>query len=180
MLPHRFAQLIVSASLLLVSITAAAHTSGGIVVNDAWVREAPPVAKVLAAYLTIENHTDKDKVLTAVSSSSFDKIEIHKSMQKGGMATMEQQKQLTVPAQGKVALEPGSFHLMLFTPAKTLKAGDKVDFTLKFQNGSTMTITAPVKKATGGHHHDHGHDAHSSEGNGHDMHKDMEDTHHNH
>jgi len=141
---------------LLVSTYASAHSDGGIMVKDAWVREAPPSAQVLAGYMVIENHTDKEKVLVGVTSPAFNKIEIHKTVNKNGMASMEQQKQLSIAAQGNVKLEPGGFHLMLFNPGKTIKAGDTIAFTLKFANGSTSMINAPVKKATGGeeqHHH---------------------------
>ena len=143
--------------------TAFAHADGGIVVKDAWVREAPPSAPVLAAYMTIENHTDKDKVLTGVTSSVFKKIEMHKTVNKDGMASMEQQNELPIAAESAVKLEPGGFHLMLFNPAKTLKAGDDISFTLKFANGSTSIVNATVKKAMGGseHHHHSGHDEHS-------------------
>lgn len=152
MLYRQVKSLILSVGLLVLTPgLVSAHTDGGIVVENAWVREAPPVAKMLAAYMTIENHTGKQHVLTGVTSASFKKIEMHKSLQKDGMATMQQQKQLTIPAGGKINLQPGGYHLMLFNPSKPLKAGDKVSFILKFANGSVTTITAKVKKATGGH-----------------------------
>ena len=166
----------------LLAGSANAHSDGGIVVKDAWVREAPPNAKVLAAYMIIENHTDKEKTLVSVSSSAFNKIEIHKTINKDGMASMEQQKELAIAAQGDVTLEPGGLHLMLFEPGSTLKAGDNVAFTLKFAGGSTTMINATVKKATGGSEHHH-HDEHSE----HSMHeqekkesKQDEGHHHNH
>jgi copper(I)-binding protein len=159
-----------------------AHSDGGIVIKDAWVREAPPSAKVLAAYMTIENHTDKDKVLVSVTSSAFDKIEIHKTINKDGMASMEQQKELTIASQGEVKLESGGLHLMLYNPANSLKAGDNVSFTLKFANGSTSMISATVKKATGGteHHHHSGHDEHSMHGEPEKKSKQDDGHHHQH
>jgi len=140
---------------ILVSSDVAAHSDGGIMVKDAWVREAPPSAKVLAGYMVIENHTDKEKILVSVSSPAFNKIEIHKSVNKDGMASMEHQKQLPIAAESHVKLEPGGFHLMLFNPGKAIKAGDTIAFTLKFANGSTSLVNATVKKATGGEEHHH-------------------------
>lgn len=166
----------------LLAYSANAHSDGSIAVKDAWVREAPPNAKVLAAYMRIENHTKKEKVLVDVTSTAFKKIEIHKTINKGGMASMEQQKELAIAAQGEVTLEPGGLHLMLFDPGSTLKAGDDITFTLKFADGGTTIINATVKKATGGNEHHH-HDEHS----GHSMHeqekkesKQDEGHHHNH
>ncbi|HEY5603735.1 MAG TPA: copper chaperone PCu(A)C [Gammaproteobacteria bacterium] len=142
-----------------------AHTDGGVVVKDAWVREAPPNAKVLAAYMTIENHTAQQKVLTGVSSSAFGAIEIHKTVQKDGMASMAPQKELTIAAENSVQLEPGGLHLMLFNPGTPLKAGDSVTFTLKFANGGTSIVSAKVQKAQAGddHHHHSTHDEHKTQ-----------------
>ncbi len=169
----------ISMSLFLVANHASAHSDGGIIVKDAWVREAPPSAKVLAGYMVIENHTDKEKVLVSVTSPAFDKIEVHKTVNKDGIASMEQQKELPVAAQGNVKLEPGGLHLMLFNPGSAIKAGDNIAFTLKFANGSTSMVSATVKKATGSseHHHHSEHDEHSMHGQQ-EMENKQDDGHH--
>ena len=109
--------------------------------------------------MNIENHTSNDAALTEVTSSAFDKIEIHKTIKKDGMASMQQQKQLKIPAQGEVNMQTGGYHLMLFNPSRSAKAGDTISFTLKFANGSKSIVSVTVKKATGNdeHHHDHEH-----------------------
>ena len=141
-----------------------AHKDGGIVVKNAWVREAPPVSPVLAGYMVIENHTDKTNELTSVKSSAFQKIEIHKTVYKDGMASMEGQDSLAIAAEGSVELKPGGTHLMLINPVNPLKAGDTVNFLLVFSNGSKSIVSAPVKKASsmsskdsheGKHEHNH-------------------------
>ncbi len=154
------------------------HKDGGIVVKNAWVREAPPVAKVLAAYLSIENHTGKARALTSVASPAFDKIEFHKTVQKDGMASMEQQDKLFISAESAITLEPNGTHLMLFNPAKPLKAGDKVNFVLTFSDGTNVTTDAVVKKGISmdqGHHHTSSEDHHSD-----DHSKERSDKHHSH
>ena len=163
-------------SVLVFCVLANTAIAGSVMVKDAWIREAPPNAKVLAAYMTIENHTNSEKVLTSASSPAFGKIEIHKTVHKGDMATMEEQKELPIATHGTVKMQPGGLHLMLFTPNKKLKAGDKVSITLKFTDESTNAVDAEVKKATGSSgHHDH------SE---HQMHEEKESKeeshHHNH
>lgn len=134
-----------------------AHKDGGIVVKNAWVREAPPVSPVLAGYMTIENHTGEVKNLTSVTSSAFQKIEIHQTVYKDGMASMVGQEKLTIAAEGKIELKPGGTHLMLINPVNKLKAGDSVSFVLLFDNGSKSIVGAPVKKAgsmSSEHHHE--------------------------
>lgn len=160
----------------LFTATVYAHSDGGIAISQAWVREAPPNAKVMAAYMKIENHTAKQQVLTGVTASAFASVQIHETMQMDGMASMQPVKQLTIPAQGNVTLEPGGMHMMLFDPATALKSGDVVNFTLKFANGSTITTSAKVQKATGNHHDQHSHQEH----NEHEMPDGSMEKHHNH
>ena len=137
-----------------------AHKDGGVVVKNAWVREAPPVSPVLAGYMVIENHTDKANELTSVTSSAFQKIEIHKTVYKDGMASMEGQNSLAIAAEGSVELKPGGTHLMLINPVNPLKAGDTVNFLFVFSNGSKSIVSAPVKKASSMSSKDHHDDKH--------------------
>lgn len=39
---------------------------------------------------------------------------------------------------------------MLMNPGSALQAGDQVDFELKFDNGQTLNVNAPVRAAKGG------------------------------
>jgi len=154
---YRMIKIFFMIAACFLATNALAHSSGGIVVKDAWVREAPPNVKMMAAYMTIENHTDAEAVLTSVQSSNFKKVEIHETVEKDGMASMVQRKQLNIPAEGNVKLAPRGKHLMLIDPTGALKAGDNVSFTLKFANGSTSVINAKVKKAMSEHQHEHEH-----------------------
>lgn len=69
-------------------------------VHDAWVRSAPPNAKMLAAYMKIMNKSDEPRALTAVSSSLFGKVQMYKTEMQDGMMKMIHQKQLDIPAGG--------------------------------------------------------------------------------
>jgi hypothetical protein len=138
-----------------------AHTDGDLTVQQAWIAEAPPNAKVLAAYLEIQNHTSAEAKLIGVTSSAFDKVEIHRSEKKGEMVQMIKQDNVTIAANGKITFKPGGLHLMLIKPTKTIKAGDKIGLTLQFSNGKKVLATAEVKKrnsADNGHHHQHKHE----------------------
>jgi len=129
----------------------------GIEAHDSWVREAPPTAKVLAAYLQLHNHGDKMRTLVSVESPAFKHIELHRSEEKDGMATMTRVTKVMIPAHGKLNFEPGSLHIMLIDPLAPLKAGNKVDLTLHFADGSSLTVSADVRRGgTGGMSHQHG------------------------
>jgi periplasmic copper chaperone A len=123
-----------------------AVADSAIVAEHAWVREAPPSAHMLAAYMTIRNATDRDAVLVNVESPQFRHVMLHKSEVVDGMARMVHQDEIRVPAQGSVALEPGSYHLMMPAPETRLSAGDRVDFTLTFADGDKIRVQAEVRK----------------------------------
>jgi copper(I)-binding protein len=115
-------------------------------VENAWVREAPPSAHMMAAYMTLKNPGSSDAVLRQVDSPVFDHVMLHKSEVVDGVARMIHQDDILIPAQGSVELKPGSFHLMMPTPEKRLVEGDRVDFILTFSNGETIRLQADVRK----------------------------------
>ena len=117
-------------------------------IYDPWIREAPPNAKVLAAYMVIENHTNKSFTITGVSSVVFEKIEIHQSSVIDDMMRMEKKPALTIKAKQKVLLEPGGIHLMLFNPRKALRQGDTAEIIFQLKNGNELKTNAKIKKRT--------------------------------
>ena len=129
--------------------------AGNIEVQDAWIREAPPVSKVLAAYMVIKNGTSKDVEVIGASSPNFAKIELHRTVIENGIARMLHQPTLTVPAGGTLVLQPEGPHMMLFNPVKPIQAGEKVPMTLQFASGQSKVVSLDVKKGGGGEHHHH-------------------------
>lgn len=186
-----FVILSIAASVLS---TAMAHTDGGVVIKDVLVREAPPNAPVLAAYLTVENHTSTQKVLSRVTSPNFSTIEFHRTEHQQDVARMVRQMDVTIPAEGETRFAPGGLHLMLIKPNKSFRAGDSISLTFTFADGSVSVVSAMVKKLGGGmdhsqhsgNHQDHA-DSHADHHTDkpapeHDNHHDPEhnDNHHSH
>jgi len=133
-------------TLLLTLLTSLAVAGSGLVVDSAWVREAPPGAGMMAAYLVISNSGDSDARLIAVDSPAFAHVMLHKSETVDGVARMVHQDSILIPAHGSVALEPGSYHLMMPAPEARLKAGDQIEFLLHFADDSCVAVTAVVRK----------------------------------
>ncbi|MEN8217494.1 MAG: copper chaperone PCu(A)C [Pseudomonadota bacterium] len=136
------------AAVIMLLAPLACFGESNIRVDDPWVREAPPNVKVLAAYMIIENPTSEQRILiSATASSSFKSVEIHRTViTQDGMMQMRHQPQLIIHPKSQVVLKPGSYHLMLMGPKKSLIAGDKVDLTFKFANGEEISIAAPVRR----------------------------------
>jgi len=128
-------------------------------VMDPWVRSAPPAMKMHAAYFVVMNPAGKAVDLVGVSSPQYRMAELHLSKVEGGIATMVKQDQISVPGNGTVVFAPGGFHVMLMHPRKLIKTGDTVDITLKFADGTSLAVKAPVQKAHGApkkmHHRGH-------------------------
>jgi hypothetical protein len=128
---------------------AAVSAAESLQVRDAWIREAPANAKALGAFATIHNPSATSRTLVAARSAAAEKLELHKTIMEGELAKMVAQDAVEVPANGEVKLQPGGLHIMLIGPKHALKAGDKVEITLEFNDGVTMPVNFEVRRADG-------------------------------
>jgi hypothetical protein len=149
------------AGLVLMQGVMAGH---GITVSDAWVREAPPKATVLAGFMVINNHSGKKRSLVKASASGFGKAGLHRTVHEDGMAKMVHQEKIDIPANGSVVFKPGDYHIMLMKPKKSYKAGDHIKIILGFDDGSEITVKYTVRKDMGIKD-----DGHMMDQNNHDM-----------
>ncbi len=128
-------------------------------VRDAWIPEAPPVAAVLAAYMTLVNHGSSTLRLSTITSPDFATVEIHQTVTEGGMSRMRKLDELVLYAGDDVHLRPGGIHLMLIKPARPLRHGDMVRLRLQLDDGDSLEVRVPVRadadEATMPHHDHH-------------------------
>ncbi len=118
----------------------------GVMVNDPWVRAAPPNAPALAAFMTLENHSGSEVALTAVEApAEMGRVELHRTLMADGMMKMVQQENIPVGAHSSTKLEPGSWHIMMIGPSKVPAAGEQVHLTLHFSDGSSKVVMAEVR-----------------------------------
>lgn len=141
------------ALLLGLAVAGLAQADGHLMVDDAWVREAPPGAMALAGYMKLHNHADQARVLVGAESPVFESVMLHKTIFEGALSKMVHQHMITIPAKGMVSFEPNSYHLMMVKPRQSLKAGDKVTVVLHFKNGDTQKVSHEVRSAIGGMDH---------------------------
>lgn len=124
-------------------------------ISGAWVREGPPNAAVLAAYMRIENRTASDAVVVGADSPQFQRVEIHRTEVRDGIARMLPQERLSIPAGAAVELQPGGLHLMLMQPAERLESGAKVEIELRLEGGGRQQVAAEVRPAANSSGMDH-------------------------
>ncbi|HHB92922.1 MAG TPA: copper chaperone PCu(A)C [Thioploca sp.] len=127
-------------------------------ISGQWIREAPPNAQVLAAFMLIDNQSSESQTIVKVTSSDFEAIEIHQTVEHDGMMYMHKQEQLVINPKQKLILKPGSYHMMLMQPKRQLTTGEEVELTLKFANKEELVIKVPVRKSAinekpSQHHH---------------------------
>ena len=118
-----------------------------LIIEDAWIAEAPPVSKVMVAYMSIKNTGSEDLEIIHAESDVYSSIEFHETIHEDDMARMVRHDSLQIDAGSKLELRRGGPHLMLFNPVRRLTAGDTVDIELTLYNRQTFTITVPVKRA---------------------------------
>jgi periplasmic copper chaperone A len=144
---------LVLTELLLTLRAAAAPPSGTqaappIRVADAWIRWLPAGVPA-AGYATLINIGDSPVICIGVASSYFRDVSIHRSVQRDGHVEMSPVDRLTLDAHAKVDLGAAGYHLMLMQPTRPIEAGDHVPITLRFADGSSLTVSFEVRK-TGG------------------------------
>src|SRR5213594_1637356 len=125
---------------------AAATEEARVSVRDAWVRETPPGVAMTAGYMVLQNRTSRSQVLVAASSSGFETVTIHRTIAKEGMTGMEHAQQIELLPNASLHFAPGGYHLMLLNPKRRLRAGDRVDITLKFRGGLVLPVAYEVRK----------------------------------
>jgi len=114
--------------------------------NDAWVREAPPSAKILAAYGQLKNSSKKAIRIVSISSEAFEKVEIHLTTLNKGMMHMQEMHLIDLKPNESIIFKPNGRHLMLIKPQMKLRHGDTVPIVMKVQSGKVFSFHVEVKR----------------------------------
>lgn len=139
-----------------------------IIVEDPWVRttDGATDTTMTAAFMSLVNPGDANVSLVGVSTSVAGTCQVHE-MVKGadGKAVMQEAKGgVVIPAGSHVHLTPGGYHIMIMMLKQKLPVGTEVTLELKFSNGTSKTVTAPVKVFTEETDHYHSPSASASMG----------------
>lgn len=117
-----------------------AHAAGRLVVEQAWIRAAPPGAAMLAGYALLRNEGDEALSIDAVDSAEFATASLHETREENGVAKMRALPSLLIRPGGEVELAPGGKHLMLMQPKAAVDAGKSVD--VEFVLGDRSRVKA--------------------------------------
>ena len=70
---------------------------------------------------------------------------MHETLMVDGVMKMEALEQISLSPKGGVELKPGGKHLMLFSPRGELSVGDRIPFTVIFDDGTTRVVEFEVR-----------------------------------
>ncbi len=133
-------------AIVLVALPSWALACPGLHVSDAWIREAPPGAAVMAAYAQLHNQGDTALIIDGARSTAFGAIELHRTLEQDGVSRMLRGQSLELAPGDRGAFAPGGYHLMLFRPQQPLQAGDLVDIEILCGTEPT-SVRFDVRKA---------------------------------
>jgi copper(I)-binding protein len=117
--------------------------SGDLHIEGAWARPSIPDSPG-AVYLVITNEGNKADRLTGVQTE-IATAEIHESRLDGDVMKMVPLPEgIEIPANGKLEIRPGGYHIMLVGLERELKPGDEFEIILTFENNAPATIEVTV------------------------------------
>ncbi|MBS3803287.1 MAG: copper chaperone PCu(A)C [Oleiphilaceae bacterium] len=140
---------------------AEASENHAITVAHPWARATPPIEPVnAAAYMIINNQSDKDIRVTGVSTPIAQTASLHQSLTVDGQMRMRALPDgLAVPAGGSVKLEPKGYHVMMMSLDEPLKVGDSFPVTLTFADsesaGASIVVDVQVRDERPASHSSH-------------------------
>ena len=117
----------------------------GLTLLPALALAAPAPGITGVGFLTVVNDGPADRLLS-VESPATARVEIHEMSMAGGMMRMRALPDgVAVSAKGRLALEPGGYHLMLIEPKQALAVGGELPLTLVFAQAGRIETRLKVR-----------------------------------
>lgn len=133
------------ASLLLALVLAQpALACEDLQAERAWIREAPPGARVMAGYVSLRNTGREALRIVGFRSAAFESVEIHRTVMVNNQMQMLHESDIVLKPGEEKWLAPGGFHLMLFKPRQPLAAGAKASIEFACEDAA-RTVDFPVR-----------------------------------
>lgn len=149
LLPRRI--LLAAATTLIAAVARAQAPT--ITVTAPWARATTPSAMAGGAFLTLLASAPDS--LTGASSPVASMVQIHETVEQGGVMKMLPVAALKLNPGIKTELKPGGYHVMLMGLKQPLKQGESFPLTLTFANAPAITVQVMVEApgAGGPSHH---------------------------
>ena len=127
-----------AAAATLLGAVSSAHAAGKLSVYDAWIRQAPPGATMMAGYATLKNEGDAPIKVLTVQSDAFRQSSIHETVVERGVSRMRELPRVDLAPGATIEMKPGGAHLMLMEPRHPILVGDKVHMVFLLADGTRV------------------------------------------
>lgn len=117
-----------------------------LLISNAWIRATPPGAISAAAYVTIRN-TGEDDHMLGVTYDGAQVSEIHATIERDGLLQMGRVEAIALPANQRLDLAPGAYHIMLMDLTRGFTPGDIESITLIFEKAGSRDVEFVVRDA---------------------------------
>ena len=122
------------------------YAVGALRISHPWIRPTPISAPTAAGYLIISNTGSAPDRFLGGASPLAAQIQIHLMSVDGGIMRMRPiAGGLVLPPHSTVRFEAGSYHLMLVTPKRPFRTGDKIPVTLQFARAGAVHVEFQVQ-----------------------------------
>ena len=119
-------------------------------VDNAVVNLSPVRGNPSVAYFTVHGG-DTDTKLIQVSSPVAIKAEMHESTSQDGVMSMQQVREVDIPAKSEVKFAPGGKHVMFWNVNPGITAGKAMTLIFTFADGNEIQVDAPTKAMGAAH-----------------------------
>lgn len=116
------------------------------VIQQAWIRSAPPNSKTMAGFLMFKNPCKASIKIVDVESRDFGMPMIHRSIVEDSVSKMRAPGVLEVKPGVTLKFEAGGLHLMLMQPLRAMKDGDKAGVRLVLADGRRVYSEFPIQR----------------------------------
>lgn len=138
---------IIGSIFLLLSIQAFAEEkkTPDIVISNLVVMMPIQGTNVTAAFGLIENRSNRAASVKFLELSPFKAVEMHETVEIQGKMGMRKIDEFLLPPHQNLELKPGSHHIMLFDPSRSIKVGEKLEGKFSI-GGKTVSARFVVKE----------------------------------
>lgn len=128
----------------------AAQAAGNLLLTDAWIRQPPPGAEMLAGYVTLANDGDQPLTVLTAQSNAFRMTSLHETVMERGVAKMRELSRLVIEPGESLRFAPGGRHLMFMHPRRPIAVGDRVEVNFLLADGTRAKALFDVLAADAG------------------------------
>ena len=123
--------------------------AASVTISDPWVKAVD--TGMTGAFFVLKNTGSTPIHLLSASSPISPMVQMHETVMGtgGAMAMQEKKGGFTIAAGGSHEFKPGGDHVMFMGVNAALKSGTTLTFTLAFEDGSSLPVTAEVRTFTG-------------------------------